>query len=59
MLNQIERAIDLAAVTIIAEMYTDSINVVQIASLIQKIVSGIEEQPSAEMLIEFISNKYK
>lgn len=56
--NQIELAIDLAAVTMLVEMYPASTNTKQVANLIQKIASKVEEQPSAEMLIDFLVKKY-
>lgn len=56
--NQIELAIDLAAVTMIAEVYSNDIDLIKVAGIVSKIISSVKEQPSAEMLMDYLQKKY-
>lgn len=59
--NQIELAIDMAAITILNEMYPNSIDVEKLKVILQGIgylLAPNGEQPSAEELVDHLYNKY-
>lgn len=56
--KDIEIAIDLAAVTMLTEMYPNEIDMSKVMSVAKVIANSCTEQPSAEMLLEALHQKY-
>lgn len=59
MKDQIELSIDLAAMTMIFEMYPSAVDPAKICAIHKVITSHCTNQPSAEMLINYLAEKYK